>query len=106
MKKTLASILIALMLIVSVVPAFAAPVCPHEGCNGFLYKKTEEKRDGNWDYIVRTAEWDQQRDCWIYKYYLYTPMIKETYNVCNSSHRSLIKTEKYVKKEYHHTDDY
>lgn len=106
MKKTLASVLVAMLLILSVVPAFAAPACPCEGCTGFLYKKTEERPDGKGDMVVRKPRWDEADNCWLYDYYLYTPMIKETYNQCNcnSSHRFVISTEKYLKKEYVFTD--
>ena len=104
MKKTITLLLIAMLIVVAVIPAFAKPnnlACNHPNCPGTLYTLVVETPCGDpvWDYM---PDWDHDKDIWITTMYKKTPMIRETYLACNqnSNHRILISSETFTKREY------
>ena len=98
MIKRMISALVALMIALAIVPAFAGPICPHDSCSMGIKYLNEREYSHDYAYWY-DVEWVSEKDCWIVHYYKSIRMERDVYYVCShdSSHKQFIRTEQYTK---------
>ena len=101
MKKITGFSIAIIIIMLAIVPAFAAPACPY--CSGVMssYSYENVRPTGENSWRMDDTTWNPFTKKYQLAQYTCIPSYRDVYRVCNqnSSHKEFVRTERFILKQ-------